>query len=159
MSSSEGGKVADALVAGLNGETFSKSFTAAVGYGLRLKLEDADTLRIDVAPAGTKAERDDRGSIKWLNQIDIGVRYRFGTGDQETTTGEIKNASVDAYRYLLQEIVQWCYENPRPASYSHAVLSDDIDVRGDVIQKHFDEWNQFTGIIRVVYATRTEFGA
>lgn len=158
MSSSEGVKVADAIATGLNAATFSRPFDAAVGYGLRLKLEDADTLRVDVAPVGTTAERDDRASIKWLSRIDIGVRYRFGMADQDATTGEVENDSVDTYRYLLQEIVQWCYENPRPSSYSHAVLAEDVDVRADVIQKHLDEWNQFTGIIRVVYATRTEFG-
>jgi hypothetical protein len=156
MSNSEGGKIADALVTDLNAGSFSKTFTCAVKYGIRLKLEDADTLHVDVAPAGAVSERHDRGTITWKNAIDIGVRYRFGTTERDGTTGEITTSAVDAYRYLLQEIVTWCYANPRLSTYTSAVLSDDVAIRADVIQKHFDEWNQFTAIARVIYQTDTE---
>lgn len=156
MSSSEGGKVADALVTDINGGTFTTTFTAAVGYGLRLRLEDADTLRVDVAPVKSSGVRQDRGTIKWLNEIDIGIRYRFGVSDQVSATGLVKASAVDTYRYLLQQIVEWCYSNARLTTYANAVMPDDTDVRADVVQKNLEEWNQFTGLVRVMYQTETD---
>lgn len=153
---SEGGKVADAIVAGLNDETFSQTFTAAIAYGIRLKLEEADTLRVDVAPVRSSVASQTRGSLVWFNVVDIGVRYRFGTSDRVAGTGAIDPASVDDYRYLLQEISQWCYQERRLPTYQNAVMKSDLDVRADVIQKHLDEWSQFTGIVRVTYQTETE---
>jgi len=72
-----------------------------------------------------------------------------------TTTGEIKNASVDTFRYLLEELCAWCFSNARLTTYTNAVMPDDVEVRADVVQKHLDEWNQFTGIVRVMYQTET----
>lgn len=158
MSTSEGGKVADALLADLNGDVgdFSKYFEAELGYGLRLKLDDADTLHVDVAPVRTTSERVTRGQIKWTSIIDVGVRYRFGPSDRHGDTGTVTNAAVEEYRYLLQEIVQWYYKKERLTSYDSAVIEDDADVRVDVVQKHFEEWSQFTGIARLQYRTETE---
>ena len=152
-SSSEGGKVADAVVAGLNDGTFTTTFTTAVAYGLRLKLEDADTLRVDVAPVKSSPSRQARGYIKWLNTIDIGVRYRFGQSDLVSTTGLPSASAVDTYRYLHQQIIEWCFSNAKLSDY--IVMPSDPDMRADVVQKHLDEWNQFTAIVRVDYQTET----
>lgn len=156
---SEGGRVAAAIAAGLSAATFSKPITAVVGYGLRLKLEDADTLRVDVAPFRSTAERETRGSVQWTHTIDIGVRYRFGLRDQDMGTGQITPESVDEYRCLLQEIVHWCFANSRLADLDlnvDAAMPADPEVRADVLAKHFDEWGQFTGLVRVQYMTVTE---
>lgn len=156
---SEGGRLAAAIAGGLNGAKFSKPFTAAVGYGLRLKLEDADTLRVDVAPFRSTAELETRGSVRWTHVVDIGVRYRFGLRDQNTRTGQITPESVDEYRCLLQEIVHWCFSNRRLTDSNmnvDAAIVEDPEVRADVLAKHFDEWGQFTGLVRVQYMTVTE---
>jgi len=156
---SEGGKLAAAIVAGLNAESFSKDFTAAVGYGVRLQLEDADTLHVDVAPVRSLTEWETRGSIQWTHIVDIGVRYRFGPSDRDGDTGLVTEAAVDAYRYLMQEIVAWCFSNARLTDLDldvSAMMPDDPEVRADVLAKHFDEWSQFTGLVRVQYRTITE---
>ena len=152
---SEGGRLAAAIAGSLNGAKFSKPFTAAVGYGLRLKLEDADTLRVDVAPFRSTAELETRGSVRWTHVVDIGVRYRFGLRDQNTRTGQITPESVDEYRCLLQEIVHWCFQQARLTDMNvDAAIVEDPSPRRRTA-KHFDEWGQFTGL-RVQYMTVTE---
>ena len=37
-----------------------------------------------------------------------------------------------------------------------AAIVEDPEVRADVLAKHFDEWGQFTGLVRVQYMTVTE---
>ncbi len=155
-SNSEGGKIADALVSGLNDASLSQSFTAAVGFSVRLQLEDAETLHVDVVPVKASAERHDRGAIAWGTPIDIGVRYRFPVDSRNSTTGAITAAAVETYRYLLQQIVEWVYANPRLSDYTTAVLSEDAEIRADVIPKHLEELGQFTGIARVTYHSETE---
>lgn len=153
---SEAGKLAAALAAGLNAAEFSKDFDAAVGYGLRLRLEDADTLHVDVAPVRSTAEWETRGSVRWTHIVDIGVRYRFGTAEQDAATGLVTTDAVDAYRYLMQEIVAWCFSHARLVDLDldvDAAMPGDPEVRADVLAKHFDEWNQFTGLVRVQFQT------
>lgn len=148
-------KVAEAIRDELASGAFSKEFTPAETYDPDLKLEDADTLQVDVVPVRSEPERQDRGNIKWLNIIDIGIRYRFGTTHQDDATGEILNRHVHELFYLEQELVTFLFQHQKLTNHPNAALSEGPTVRIGWVTKHMSEWRQFTGIIRVTYQSET----
>lgn len=149
-------KVAEAVLNELAVHPFSIQFTPTRTYNPNLKLEDADTLRVDVVPVRSDPERQDRATIKWLTSIDIGVRFRFDAQHQDADTGEIETRHVDRFFKLEQEILRFFFQHDRLTNYDDAVLTLDPDLRVAWIPKHMAEWRQFTGIIRVTYQSETD---
>lgn len=152
-------RVAQALCDEMAKATFTLEFVPALNYDAQLELEDADTLHVDIVPVKHEPAREDRGAITWTHSIDIGIRLRFGTEHQDTTTGKIKTEHVNSLLYLEQEIIAWLFSQTRltvdPGS-PPPVMAEAPVVRVAWVPKHMHEWNQFTGIIRVAYDTETE---
>ena len=74
-------EIADAVVTALEAATLSKSIDPIRSYAeWDEALEEFDELHVDVVPlqTGPTTELDDRGSVEYACEIDIGVRYRFG---------------------------------------------------------------------------------
>lgn len=152
-------RVAQALCDEMAKATFSLEFAPTLNYDAQLELEDAATLHVDIVPVKAEPSRQDRGSIAWTHSIDIGIRMRFGTEHQDTTTGRIETQHVNALMYLEQEIIAWLYAQTRltvDLGSPAPVMAEDPVVRVAWVPKHMHEWNQFTGIIRVAYETETE---
>jgi hypothetical protein len=149
-------QVADALCQELVDGSFSMDFAPEVTFDAAMRLEDAETLHVDVVPVRSEPERQTRGQVTWTNYCDIGIRYRFGTSHQDSGTGKVDNAHVHLLLELEQEIVEAVYSVERLTNYPSAVIAYGPEVRVGWVPKHMVEWNQFTGIVRVGFRTETE---
>lgn len=151
--------IAEAVQEELAESSFSLQFIPTLTYDAQLKLEDADTLHVDVVPVRADPERIDRKTIRWTSLVDIGIRYRFGVNYQNPDTGHIDTYHVNRLMYLEQEIVEVFFRESRIERLTDATMSDEPAVRTAWIPKHMAEWSQFTGIIRVTYQTETEIAS
>ncbi|HUU08908.1 MAG TPA: hypothetical protein VM431_00030, partial [Phycisphaerae bacterium] len=73
--------IADAVVAELNGHTFSRPFTAARFYRPVFDLAEMSALHVSVVPKGLAIERLDRSRNQHDVQVDIAVQQKLGSAD------------------------------------------------------------------------------
>lgn len=150
-------KVAEALRDELTEGSFSEEFVPAESFNVRMKLEDADTLHVDVVPVGFPPLRENRGEIAWDSTCDIGIRYRFGATEQDEGTGKIRNRHIHELFSLEQQIIQFLVRTSELRYYQGNTRLMEFDLKVTWVPKHLDEWRQFTGIIRVMYRTETTY--
>ena len=150
-------EIADAVVTALEAATLSKSIDPVRSYAeWDEALEEFDELHVDVVPlqTGPTTELDDRGSVEYACEIDIGVRYRFGAESQESTTGRVATDEVDALKLLVQEIAEY-FITDRFADSPFAVWQE-TEIKLGWSRKHLRTMRQFFGFVRLTFsATRT----
>jgi hypothetical protein len=148
--------IADAITAALDTAAFSQAFTPVRSYAeWEDALEDLNTLHVDVVPVqtGPATELDDRADVEYDCEIDIGVRYRFGTADQVSATGRVDTAKVDELILLVQEIAEF-FMVDRLADANTAVWQD-TEIKLGWSRKHLRQLRQFFGFVRLTFkATR-----
>lgn len=146
--------VKDALVAGV-------SFGGVAVPAIRSyaewdeALEDLNTLHVDVVPlqTGPGTSLEARGEVEYTCEIDIGVRYRFGTADQELTTGRVDTDKVDALKLLVQTIAEF-FMTDRLAD-THTASWQETEIKLGWSRKHLRQMRQFFGFVRLTFmATR-----
>jgi hypothetical protein len=149
-------EIADAVVTALQAGTFSKAIEPIRSYAeWEESLEDFDELHVDVVPlqTGPATELDDRGSVEYTCEIDIGVRYRFGVPEQESTTGRVGIEEIDPFKLLIQEIAEF-FITDRFADSPFAVWQD-TEIKLSWSRKHLRQMRQFFGFVRLTFlATR-----
>ena len=143
--------VATAITAELAAASLGQTFVPARSYAdWDEQLEDAGTLHVDVVPVNyDESALDSRESIGYVVSCDVGIRKRFGTDDQEVSTGRIELAEIDDLVLLVEAIHEFFIER-RLAGYESAVWRE-TKIRSAYIRKHLREYRQFTGMIRVSY--------
>jgi hypothetical protein len=150
-------EIADAVVTALEAATLSKAISPVRSYAeWEEALEDFDELHVDVVPlqTGPATELDDRGSVEYTCEIDIGVRYRFGTSEQESTTGRVGIDEVDGLKLLVQEIAE-LFITDRFADSPFAIWQD-TTIKLSWSRKHLRQMRQFFGFVRLTFlATRS----
>ena len=136
----------------LDGATLSKAFDPRFVYDTNLPLEDADTLHVDVVAAGLECVPDTRGSLQYDVAIDIAVRYRFGSSEQEAIDGSIAVDEIKPYVDLLHEIGELL------ADPDNRILTTKIDavwtgneIRYPWVPDHLRQNRQYTGVLRATY--------
>jgi len=142
---------AEAVKTAFNGHVFSVTpLVAERSYAdWDLALEDAGTLRADIVQAGyAKIEMATRGEIRYEPFVDVGIRKRFGEGDQ-AANGRIDVADIDALVLLVEEVNEF---------FLGEILSDSrgsawkaCAIRANPVTKHLRELRQFTGILRLTF--------
>jgi len=95
--------IADAIVAALNGGSFSESFTAVRRYRPQYDLEDVKTLRVTVVPKTLAEAAATRVTTAGDLEIDVAVQKKLAatTGSDQTAADE---AEIDGLMDLVQEI-------------------------------------------------------
>lgn len=149
--------IADAVTTALNAATLSKSFTAIRSYAeWEEALEDLDALHVDVVPlqTGPAFELDDRGSAEYTCEIDVGVRYRFGSESQESATGRVDVDEIDALKQLVQEIAE--YFTPDRFDDATAGLWQATEIKLGWSRKHLRQMRQFFGFVRLTFTATRE---
>jgi len=136
--------IADAVVAELNGHTFSLSFTAARMYRPLFDLKELSTLHVTVAPAGFTVEPLDRARNQEEYVIDVAVQQ---------APDPLDNAHLDPLAGLVEEIAAF-FRLRRPATYATAIcikaaLAPGSD-RGFLVE-HLDEMRLFTSILALTF--------
>lgn len=132
--------------------TLSKSFTPSFVYDTELPLEDADSLHVDVVLAGGSQVPDSRISLRYEVLVDVAVRYRFGTSEQETD-GSIDVDEIEAYMALLEEIAE-LLADPDNRSLATKTTATWVgnEIRFPWVPAHLSQYRQYTGILRATYA-------
>jgi len=132
--------IADAIVAELNGATFSQPVTAVRHYLPRFDLPEMQNLHVTVVPKGVVLASGDRSRGQGDYSIDVAVQRKFTTGD---------NAELDALTNLTEEIANH-FRGRRLASYPDAAW---LKTEQTVLyaQEHLAELRQFTSVLTFTY--------
>jgi len=132
--------IADAVVADLNGHTFSQSLTAVRYYRPVFDLGEMQTLHVSVVPKGVTIERADRSRNQYDFAIDVAVQKKFESGDA---------AELDPLMSLVEEIADF-FRLRRLASYPDAiwVRTDNVPVYAP---EHLEEFRQFTSVLTLTF--------
>lgn len=132
--------IADAVVAELNGHTFSQALTARRFYRPLFDLKDMAALHVSVVPKGVTIERADRSRNQEDYQVDVAVQKKFSTGDA---------AELDPLMALVQEIADF-FRLRRLAAYPGAtwLKTENAPVYAP---EHIDEYRQFTSVLTLAF--------
>jgi hypothetical protein len=132
--------LADAVVAELNGGTFSQPIVAQRHYLPRFDLSEMQTLHVTVVPKGVVLGVGDRSRSQGDYSVDVAVQQKITTGD---------NAELDALTNLVEEIANHLHGR-RLASYPDAAW---LKTEQTVLyaQEHLAELRQFTSVLTITY--------
>lgn len=132
--------IADAIVAELNGATFSQPVTAVRSYLPQYDLTEMQTLHVTVVPKGVVLGSADRSRSQGDYSIDVAVQRKFAAGD---------NADLDGLTNLVEEIINH-FRGRRLDSYPNAAwLKSEQTVL--YAPEHMAELRQFTSIVTFTY--------
>jgi hypothetical protein len=132
--------IADAVVAELNGGTFSQAVEAKRFYRPVFDLAEMSALHVSVVPKGVTIERADRSRNQQDVQIDVAVQKKFESGDA---------AELDPLMALVEEIADFCRLR-RLTSYPDAIWirTDNVPVYAP---EHLEEFRQFTSVLTLTF--------
>jgi len=132
--------IADAVVAEMNGHTFSQVFTAVRTYDTTLPLEDAGTLRVTVVPKALAEEVASRTTDQVDYVVDVGVRKK---------PASVSNAEMDPLVALVEEIRAF-FRRRRLAAYPGAMCVR-TPIEPVFAPEHLREYGQFTSILSLTF--------
>jgi len=133
--------IADALVAELNGHSFSLPFTAVRAYVPQYELSEMNTLHVTVVPKSRTKAAAGRVPRTSEHTIDVAVQKKLageGTSDADPLMGLVEE--IDAYFDI----------GKRLASYPNAVC---VAVANQPIfsPEHFEQFRQFTSVLSLTF--------
>jgi hypothetical protein len=135
-------QVAQAVVAELNGHTFSTPLAAVRSYYPIYKREEMDTLHVTVVPAGSDYSLSDRSTIGRDFVVDISVQKAVSPTDL---------VAVDALVALVEEVADFFLGRRLSALVCgicpHVAMAPGSE-RG-YIEEHMETLSLFTGVIQV----------
>jgi hypothetical protein len=132
--------IADAVVAALNGHSFSQPFTAHRAYLPIYDLKDMADLHVTVVPKGVEMTTAGRGLAQSDVQIDVAVQKRADPAN---------NAEIDALMGLVQEIAEFIRTTGRFGDAAW-VKTENSPIYS---QEHLGELRQFTSVLTVTLRT------
>ena len=136
--------VADAVVAELNGQSFSLPFTAQRHYQPRYELADLKTLHVTVIPNGITTAILGRSGTQRDVAIDIAVQQKL---TKET------NANLDPLLGLAEEIAD-SLQAKRLTSFQQAIWKQ-TDFRAIYAAEHLHQYRQFTSVMTITFIIMT----
>ena len=135
--------VADAVVASLNGGSFSLPFTAERKYLPAVELADLAALHVTVVPKSVAISTATRDSSYFDCAIDIGIQKKVNPDDP---------AELDVLVNLAQEIVDHLRLKQLPTLPAAAWLN--IAQEPVFAPEHLDQERAFTSVLTVSYRLR-----
>lgn len=113
------------------------------------ELKDIGAIKVDVVPvAYDESSLNTHKSIGYVTSVDIGIRKRFGTGNQQST-GELVLSDVDALVLLVENVSEF-FTPRRLTAYEYASWRE-TRIRAIYVREHLRQCRQFTGVIRVSF--------
>jgi len=134
--------IADAVVAALNGQTFSEPVTAVRAYRAVFDLQEMKDLHVTVVPKGVELTTAGRGVAQSDVQIDVGVQKKLATGD---------DAEIDELMGLVQEIAEFIRAT-RQFGDAVWVKTENTPIYS---QEHLGELRQFTSVLTLTLRVMT----
>lgn len=132
--------VADAVVASLNGNVFTPTFTATRAYRPVFDLVDLTTIHVTVVPKGFTREGGTRGAEQGDFQIDVAVQQKVASDSAEV---------LDPLMDLVEDIAKFL-RRQRPESYTDAIC---LKVENSPVYspEHLNEQRVFTSVLTLTY--------
>ena len=125
---------------------------------VRQKLEDLDTVRIDVVPWNSQPEIDSVGTFLWPCEVDILIRRR-NTANEQNPSGELRKEEIDLLMRLVQDVYEFFLPSQAtdPEQTGRLVTFDEAHweetrMIAHYVRSHLAELRQFTGWIRLTYS-------
>lgn len=131
--------IADAVVAQLNGGSFSQPIAAERHYQPKFELPDMTTLHVSVVPHGLASKTLDRNRDTFDYLIDVAVQQKT----------DLSQTSLDALMGLVEEIADHFRTQPL-AIYPNARCTE-VKNEPAYSQQHMDEFRQFTSLITLTF--------
>ena len=94
--------IADAVVTGLNAQSFSQSFTAVRDYVYDISLPDHSSLTVSVWPAGDETSPVARAAVEREYAIHVRVAKKVAV-----TSATERKSSIDPMMLLVEEIANY----------------------------------------------------
>jgi hypothetical protein len=133
-------QVADAVVAMLNGHSFTQAFTAERRYVPEYQLTDMEALHVTVVTSTVASEDFSRGQHTEDHVIQVGVQKR--TDDDKTVN--------DGLMTLVEAIADFFRANRRLTTFPAAVLTR-IENEPVYDLNQLREMGQFTSVLSLTY--------
>lgn len=132
--------IAEAVVAELNGGSFSQPFSAARAYSPEFELPDMDTLQVTVVPKGVATHPGSRSHRQHDYSVDVAVQKKLQSAD---------NAEIDALMTLAEEVGDH-FRFQRLPGFPNAMW---LRTENDPVYapEHIRELRQFTSILTVTF--------
>ena len=134
--------IAEAVVAALNGHTFSQPFTAQRAFRPVFDLAEMKDLHVTVVPKGVELSTAGRGLAQSDVQIDIGVQKKLAAGE---------NAEIDALMGLVQEVAEFVRATGRFGDAAW-IKTENMPIYS---QEHLGELRQFTSVLTLTLRVMT----
>lgn len=120
-----------------------------------LELPEDARRRVDVVGHMTEQRviLASRGDVQLIVPVDIALREKFGTDQQDLATGRVKLEHIDANMLLLQQLYLM-FMPQRLTEFPFSVWDGEnggTQILAGPSRAHLREWIQFTGIIRVTF--------
>lgn len=131
-------QIADAVVAEINGHTFSQPFTAQRFYRPEFDRKEMATLHVSVLPSETTMASLGRNQVQQDYSVEIGVQKKA-----------VEIADLDALMTLVEEIGDF-FKCRRLAQYPSAIWlrMDNVPIyRPD----HLETLKQFTSVLKITF--------
>ena len=133
-------QLVDAVVAALNGGTFSMPFTAERHYQPLFDLAEMKDLHVSVVPRGIGVEQIARDKGAFDYRVDVAVQKKFAKGDA---------AELDPLVALAEEIAESFRGKRLPGMPGAAwVKTEHSPVYA---QEHMQELRQFTSVMTLTF--------
>ena len=133
-------QVAEAVIAELNGATFSQPFTAVRSYLPRSELAELKTLKVTVVPSGLSVVTASRGQSQQDVALDVAV--------QQKLSGE-NNADLDPLLALAEEIAAH-FRGQRLVSFPNAIWVK-TEFKPIYAPDHIDQLRTFTSVVTLTF--------
>jgi hypothetical protein len=138
-------RIADAVVAVLNGATLSQPFTAERHYLPEFALPTMDTLHVSVVPAELDEELSDRTRDRAEYKIHVAVQKRVAKADGSG----LDTQAIDGLMRLVEEIDDLFRHKPLAGfEEAHWVKTENRPIYDP---KHLKEHNQFTSLLVLTF--------
>ncbi|MCX5683759.1 MAG: hypothetical protein NT049_08750 [Planctomycetota bacterium] len=137
--------ISDAVVAALNGHTFSMPFTAARSYRPVYTREEMKDLHVTVVPGGYAMENLGRGQVQEDYTVEIAVQQAPET---------MGNVALDSLVGLVEEIRDFFLANRRMAAMPSVICMKAAFAAGSdrgYAPEHLDQLQQFTSILALTF--------
>ena len=135
--------IADAVVAELNGHSFSQPVVAERLYRVAFELPDMKTLHVSVVPKGVEMQGASRTLVQHDYQIDVGVQKKLPA----SPAGD--NAEIDALMALVEEIADFFRQRRLQAMPNVIwVQTQNLPIYSP---EHLEQLRQFTSVLTLTF--------
>lgn len=146
---------ADAVVTAINAATLTVDVEAKRSYeSYELELKETGRVRVDVMPVPTEAKSafETQDKLRYDLPVHVVIRRKLNSSEIDAKDPTVTRAAVDELVDLLFEIYEAIVE---------ALTEDDTDPTMQAVElqalwvpDHLMQMHQYTGIIKLTFATR-----